>query len=80
MHTRAVCGLQPRAGEHGRKNLRSDHYRPHCKVGGELSNVVMLGFSNKAHDGYLGNAVIGEWCNIGAGTNASNLKNDYTVD
>lgn len=51
---------------------------PHCKVGGELSNVVMLGFSNKAHDGYLGNAVIGEWCNIGAGTNASNLKNDYT--
>lgn len=51
---------------------------PHCKVGGELNNVVMLGYSNKAHDGYLGNAVIGEWCNIGAGTNASNLKNDYT--
>lgn len=38
----------------------------------------MFGFSNKAHDGYLGNAVIGEWCNIGAGTNASNLKNDYS--
>lgn len=51
---------------------------PHCKVGGELSNVMMIGYSNKAHDGYLGNAVIGEWCNIGAGTNASNLKNDYT--
>lgn len=51
---------------------------PHCKVGGELNNVVMIGYSNKAHDGYLGNAVIGEWCNIGAGTNASNLKNDYT--
>lgn len=52
---------------------------PHCKVGGEVSNTVFFGFSNKAHDGYLGNAVIGEWCNIGAGANASNLKNDYTL-
>lgn len=52
---------------------------PHCKVGGEVSNTVFLGYSNKAHGGYLGNAVIGEWCNIGAGTNASNLKNDYTL-
>lgn len=51
---------------------------PYCKVGGEIDNVVMFGYSNKAHDGYLGNAVIGEWCNIGAGTNASNLKNDYS--
>ena len=51
---------------------------PWCKVGGELSNVVMFGYSNKAHDGYLGNAVIGEWCNLGAGVNASNLKNDYS--
>lgn len=51
---------------------------PWCKAGGELSNVVMLGYSNKSHDGYLGNAVIGEWCNIGAGVNASNLKNDYS--
>jgi UDP-N-acetylglucosamine diphosphorylase/glucosamine-1-phosphate N-acetyltransferase len=50
---------------------------PCCKVGGELNNVVMFGYSNKAHDGYLGNAVIGEWCNIGAGTDASNLKNNY---
>ncbi|MDE5789976.1 MAG: glucose-1-phosphate thymidylyltransferase [Muribaculaceae bacterium] len=50
---------------------------PFCKVGGEVDNVVIFGYSNKAHDGYLGNAVIGEWCNIGAGTNASNLKNDY---
>lgn len=50
---------------------------PFCKVGGEIDNVVIFGYSNKAHDGYLGNAVIGEWCNIGAGTNASNLKNDY---
>ncbi len=51
---------------------------PWCKVGGELNNVVMQGFGNKAHDGFLGNAVIGEWCNIGGGTSASNLKNDYT--
>lgn len=51
---------------------------PWCKVGGELSNVVMLGYSNKAHDGFLGNAVIGEWCNLGADCVASNLKNDYT--
>ncbi|MDE6716944.1 MAG: glucose-1-phosphate thymidylyltransferase [Muribaculaceae bacterium] len=50
---------------------------PFCKLGGEIDNVVVFGYSNKAHDGYLGNAVIGEWCNIGAGTNASNLKNDY---
>ncbi|MDD2961658.1 MAG: putative sugar nucleotidyl transferase [Muribaculaceae bacterium] len=51
---------------------------PYCKVGGELNNVVMIAYSNKAHDGFLGNAVIGEWCNIGGGTTASNLKNDYT--
>ncbi len=50
---------------------------PYCKVGGELNNVVMTGFSNKAHDGFLGNAVIGEWCNLGAGCTASNLKNTY---
>lgn len=50
---------------------------PFCKVGGEVDNTVIFGYSNKAHDGYLGNAVVGEWCNIGAGTNASNLKNDY---
>jgi len=50
---------------------------PCCKVGGEINNVVMFGYSNKAHDGYLGNAVIGEWCNIGAGSDASNLKNNY---
>lgn len=51
---------------------------PYCKVGGELNNVVMQGYANKAHDGFLGNAVIGEWCNLGAGTVASNLKNDYS--
>ena len=51
---------------------------PHCKVGGEVSNSVFFGYSNKAHDGFLGNAVLGEWCNLGANTNNSNLKNDYT--
>ncbi len=50
---------------------------PYCKVGGEISNVIFQANSNKGHDGYLGNAVIGEWCNLGADTNASNLKNDY---
>lgn len=50
---------------------------PYSKVGGEISNVVIFGYSNKAHDGFLGNAVIGEWCNLGADTNNSNLKNNY---
>ncbi len=51
---------------------------PHCKVGGEVSNSVVWGFSNKAHDGFLGNSLIGEWCNLGADTNTSNLKNNYS--
>ncbi len=50
---------------------------PHCKVGGEINNSVFFGYSNKAHDGFLGNSVIGEWCNLGANTNNSNLKNNY---
>lgn len=69
--------------EHSNINMGSKIYSdttigPWSKVGGELNNVVVFGYSNKAHDGFLGNAVIGEWCNIGAGTNASNLKNDYS--
>lgn len=50
---------------------------PHCKVGGEVNNIVIFGYSNKGHDGFMGNSVIGEWCNIGADTNSSNLKNNY---
>ena len=50
---------------------------PHCKVGGEINNVVLFANSNKGHDGYLGNSVLGEWCNLGADTNTSNLKNNY---
>lgn len=70
-------------GERSTVNMGSKIYPgttlgPWCKVGGELNNVVMIGYSNKAHDGFLGNAVIGEWCNLGAGCVSSNLKNDYT--
>lgn len=51
---------------------------PHCKVGGEVNNVIFQAYSNKGHDGFLGNSVIGEWCNLGADTNCSNLKNNYS--
>jgi len=69
--------------EHSVLNLGTKIYGattlgPYCKCGGELNNVVMFGYSNKAHDGFLGNAVLGEWCNIGADTNNSNLKNNYS--
>ncbi|MEM6717857.1 MAG: GlmU family protein [Bacteroidota bacterium] len=50
---------------------------PYCKVGGEVNNSVLMGYSNKGHDGFLGNSVLGEWCNLGADTNNSNLKNNY---
>jgi len=50
---------------------------PHSKIGGEISNSVVFGYSSKSHDGYMGNSVIGEWCNLGADTNISNLKNTY---
>lgn len=52
---------------------------PGCKVGGEVSNVVIFGNSNKGHEGFMGNSVIAEWCNWGADTNNSNLKNDYSI-
>jgi UDP-N-acetylglucosamine diphosphorylase/glucosamine-1-phosphate N-acetyltransferase len=58
--------------------LRGDNtIGPFCKVGGEVSNSILMGYSNKGHEGYLGNSVIGEWCNLGADTNTSNLKNNY---
>ena len=70
-------------GEHSSVNMGAKIYGattigPWSKVGGELNNVVIHSYSNKAHDGFLGNAVIGSWCNLGAGCVASNLKNDYT--
>ncbi len=69
-------------GEHSQTKMGTKIYGattigPYSKVGGELNNVVVFGYSNKAHDGFLGNAVIGEWCNIGADSNNSNLKNNY---
>ena len=51
---------------------------PWSKVGGEVSNSVVWGYSNKGHDGFMGNSVLGQWCNLGADTNTSNLKNNYT--
>lgn len=70
-------------GEHSSLKMSSKVYGPttigpHCKVGGEVSNIVMFAYSNKGHDGFIGNSVIGEWCNFGADTNSSNLKNNYS--
>jgi UDP-N-acetylglucosamine diphosphorylase/glucosamine-1-phosphate N-acetyltransferase len=69
-------------GEHSALKLSTKVYGPttigpHCKVGGEVNNSVIFGYTNKAHDGFLGNSVIAEWCNLGADTNNSNLKNNY---
>jgi UDP-N-acetylglucosamine diphosphorylase/glucosamine-1-phosphate N-acetyltransferase len=69
-------------GEHAALKLSAKVYGPttigpHSKVGGEVNNSVIFGYSNKGHDGFLGNSVIGEWCNLGADTNNSNLKNNY---
>ncbi|MFV0173635.1 GlmU family protein [Empedobacter falsenii] len=68
--------------EHAKINMGAKIYSgctigPFCKVGGELNNAILMAYSNKGHDGFLGNAVIGEWCNLGADTNNSNLKNNY---
>lgn len=52
---------------------------PYCTVGGEIKNSVFFAYSNKAHDGYIGDSVIGEWCNLGAGTSNSNMKNNASV-
>ena len=62
----------------GAKIYKNTTIGPFSKIGGEVNNVVISGYSNKAHDGFLGNAVIGEWCNIGADSNNSNLKNNYS--
>ncbi len=69
-------------GEHaqlkmGAKIYGACSFGPECRVGGEVNNSILLGYSNKGHDGFLGNSVLGEWCNLGADTNTSNLKNTY---
>lgn len=68
--------------ESGRVKLASKVYGattvgPHSVIGGEVNNSVLFSYSNKGHDGFLGNSVLGEWCNIGADSNNSNLKNNY---
>ncbi|WP_430814197.1 putative sugar nucleotidyl transferase [Carboxylicivirga sp. RSCT41] len=63
----------------GAKILQGATIGPWSKVGGEVSNSVITGYSNKVHDGYLGDSVLGEWCNLGADTNTSNLKNDFAM-
>ena len=69
-------------GEHSTLKMAAKIYGPttigpYSKVGGEINNSVIFGYSNKAHEGFLGNSVLGEWCNLGADTNNSNLKNNY---
>ncbi len=69
-------------GDHAQVKLATKIYGastvgPHCRVGGEVNNSVMFAYSNKGHDGFLGNSVLGEWCNMGADSNNSNLKNNY---
>lgn len=69
-------------GEASKFNLGAKIYGattigPHCKVGGEVNNIIIFGYTSKGHDGFIGNSVIGEWCNFGADTNSSNMKNNY---
>lgn len=69
-------------GENSKFNLGAKIYGattigPQCKVGGEVNNIIIFGYSSKGHDGFIGNSVIGEWCNFGADTNSSNMKNNY---
>lgn len=61
----------------GSKIYGASTFGPHCKIGGEVGNSVFQAYSNKGHEGYVGNTVVGEWCNFGADTNTSNLKNNY---
>lgn len=64
---------------YGGKIRKNTSVGPYCKVGGEIGNSILFANSGKGHEGYLGDSVVGEWCNLGAGTNTSNLKNDYST-
>ncbi len=75
--TAAIC--EDSVVKMGAKIYKDTTIGPVCKVGGEVSNVVFHSYSNKAHDGYAGNSVFGQWCNLGADTNTSNLKNNYST-
>jgi UDP-N-acetylglucosamine diphosphorylase/glucosamine-1-phosphate N-acetyltransferase len=77
-HVRGAFALCPHSQvKMGSKIYGATTVGPYCRVGGELNNAVIWGYSSKGHEGYLGNAVMGEWCNIGADSNNSNLKNNY---
>ena len=67
-----LCQIKPLTILHAGTTLG-----PHCKVGGEINNSILTGYSNKSHEGYLGDSYLGEWVNLGAGTVTSNLKNTY---
>jgi len=73
----AFALLEHSATKLGTKIYGATTVGPHSKVGGEVNNSVIFGYSNKGHEGFLGNSVLGEWCNLGADTNTSNLKNNY---
>lgn len=78
-HVRGAFALNDHATLNMGAKIKGDTtIGPFCKVGGEVSNSVLMGYSNKSHDGFLGNSVLGEWCNLGADTNVSNLKNNYS--
>ena len=72
----ATLHRQKQPGKDGRKSVWRYHYRPFVPCRWEIKNSVIMGYSNKARDGYLGDSVIGTWCNLGAGTSNSNLKNN----
>jgi UDP-N-acetylglucosamine diphosphorylase/glucosamine-1-phosphate N-acetyltransferase len=62
----------------GAKIYVPSSFGPGCRIGGEVTRTIMIANSNKSHEGYLGDSVLGEWCNLGADTNNSNLKNNYS--
>lgn len=74
---RGPCHVGKRSQVRMGARIASTSIGAECRVGGEISNSIVIGYSNKAHDGYVGNSYIGAWCNLGADTNTSNLRNDY---
>lgn len=81
VHEQAVVRGPLYLGPHGHvrigANVATAAFGPHTKVGGEVHSTLVQGYSNKAHAGFLGHSLLGQWCNLGADTNNSNLKNDY---
>jgi UDP-N-acetylglucosamine diphosphorylase/glucosamine-1-phosphate N-acetyltransferase len=71
------CLIGPRTQVHGAKVRAGTTLGPDCRIGGEIECSIVLGHSNKYHDGFLGHAYVGEWVNLGAGTHNSDLRNDY---